>query len=97
MIYVFEFAFAFIAIDCGKIENQHEFSSREIIILLEVHCNPLAIDIWLQNKQKNPRLQEPRIPRGSYFMVVMGELALLFEGVTNGFARAIACDGCSSH
>lgn len=89
--------FVFIAIDCGKIENQHEFSSREIIILLEVHCNPLAIDIWLQNKQKNPRLQEPRILRGSYFDIMMGKLALLFEGVTNGFARAIACDGCSSH
>ena len=78
-IYVFEFVFALIAVDCGKIENEHEFSSREIIILLEVHCNPFAIDIWLQKKQKNPRLQEPRILRGSYFDVMVGKLARYFR------------------
>ena len=92
MVYVFEFVFAFIVIDCGKIENQHEFSSREIIILLEVHCNPLAIDIWLQNKQKNPRLQKPRILRGSYFDIMMGELALLFEGVADVLTETVPCN-----
>jgi len=53
--------------------------------LLEVHCNPFAIDIWLQKKQKNPRLQEPRILRGSYFDVMVRELALLFKSSADSF------------
>ena len=92
MVYIFEFVFAFIAIDCGKIENQHEFSSCEIIIWLEVHCNPLASDIWLQNQQKNPRLQKPRILRGSYFDIMMGELALLFEGIADVLTETVPCN-----
>ena len=64
-----------------------------MLLFLQKHAFYFSI---LRIKEGLLHVQQPLL-RGSYFDIMMGELALLFEGVTNGFARAIACDGCSSH